>query len=411
MKPSLFLGLGILLAATFTPPAAAAPPRPVGSEIAVNVATLGSHVWPVTDLFSDGGFVLAWTDIGQKSSVHARFFSAAGTPVSGEIRLLAPSDSNTQVTSVVVDRDDSFLVAWMDTPPGKPTRVLVERFNRTGKALGPAFQVHAGSPQPRFGGRLALCPGGGFAVAWTAAEDHLTHTEEGADVHAADVYARVYTAGGVPLSPEFRANESTFDDQFLAGLAVSPNGVLNVLYTSWEELYALRMRRLTPRGRPLGAEVAVSSEDPNGAAGLAALSQAPDGTFTVAWSAYGLADAVTARRFAADGSPLTDDFGVELRGQGQDVVGDLASLPDGGFVAVWTNQEARDGEGEGIFGRAFGPSGLPLTRDFQLNETTPGNQHDPVVAGRNGRFVVAWNQTALNTVRPSKVRARLLGSR
>jgi hypothetical protein len=279
----LLLALGITFVLN-SPVAAAAPlPRPIGSEIAVNSAVLGSHSGPRPALFADGGFVVVWNDTGAKTSVHARFFRPDGTPASGEFLLFPPSASGSVVTSVVADRDDSFLVAWHDHPAGQGQRILVKRFSRSGQPLGPALQVSAPSLFPRFSAQLALRPGGGFVVAWGAVEDHITPTEDAGDIYAFDVYARAYTAGGAPLGPEFLATESTFDDQELWGLAVGPDGVLNVLCTTWDQAPILVLGRFTPRGRLLGnvAGLKMSVEGP-----AAALAMAPDGTFTVAWTAY-----------------------------------------------------------------------------------------------------------------------------
>ncbi|MEA2695179.1 MAG: hypothetical protein QOJ16_4566 [Acidobacteriota bacterium] len=413
----LLLALGTAFALTSSATAAAPPPRPVGLEIAVNdPGAPGRHSGPQPALFSDGGFVVVWTDTGQsggapKGAVHARFFHSDGTPSSGEFRLIAQSASSSVVTSVVADVDDSFLVAWDDTPPGKPTRVLVQRFSRTGKPVRPAFQVHAVNPRDRSQGRIALRPGGGFVVAWTAVDDFLTHAPDvPTPFYAFDVDARAFTAGGVPLSPEFVARGGS-DDQILSDVAVGPDGVITVLYTFFDsELYVLRLGRSTLRGRQLGDATRVSSEEQDLPVDVAALSAAPDGSFTVAWTPNNLRGEVLARRFAAGGSPMTADLAVDSYRQGGQKLGHLAALPDGGFVAVWTDNKGRDGSGTGIFGRPFGADGQPLLpRDFRVNLTTAGDQFAPVIVGRAGRYVVAWNQSGDTPQQPVKIRARLLG--
>jgi len=357
-----------------------------------------------------------WNDTGgSKTSLHARFFGRDGSPTSGEFRLLAPSAGSTYVTSVVVDVDDSFLVAWDDVLPGKPSRVLVQRFDRAGRPVRKAFQVHANSAQERFWGRLAPRPGGGFAITWTATEDHLTHTEDSGDIYAYDAYARVFTTGDAPLSPEFLVTPYTGDDQVPLALGVSPNGTVIVLFVFWDQGTLLRMQRLTPRGRRLGEETPLDPEGENLFVHDAALAMAPDGTFVAAWdneisapAGSGARHRISARRFAADGSPLTDPFPIIPESPTSRF--DLAALPNGGVVAVWTDS-GRDGDRLGIFGRAFGPGGNPLSaHDFQVNLTTEGDQAFPLLAGRNGRFVAAWGQGGgVASGYPSKdVRARLL---
>ena len=75
-------------------------------------------------------------------------------------------------------------------------------------------------------------------------------------------------------------------------------------------------------------------------------------------------------------------------------------------MALWTE---RAGDGTGIFGRAFGPGGNPLSaHSFQVSSTTAGNRFLPVLAGRDGRFVAAWSQDSKSSISKQEVRARAL---
>jgi hypothetical protein len=415
MKAYALLILGI--ASALRSPLVGAPPLPVGPEIAVNTAVQGNHSRARPAFFSDGGFVVVWNDAGTRTTVHARLFAADGSPESGEFRLLAPSSNYQGVTAVVVDSNDSFLVAWNETPLHQPTRVLVQRFRRNGKAAGSAVQVNAKSPRQRFDGLLALIPGGGFVVGWTGEEDQRSPIDN-SFTYAYDGFARVFTAGGSALGPEFLI-ASGFDDQIPRGLAVGPDKTLLVLYNQWEELYALRIGHLGLPGlstAPFSEDLHVSSDNPDAPGNISALSQALDGSVTVAWTAFGQGDDVYARRFAADASPISRDVKVNTFTGGRQTVGDVATLPNGGFVVVWTDGTGRDGSGAGIFARAFGADNRPLLdHDLRVNQTTVGNQYFPLIAGTadtaanasaNGRFVVSWTQS--DKGRPTKVRVRFL---
>ena len=343
VKAYSLLGLGIAFALssplTATPP----PPRPLGPEIAVNTAVQGNHWGARPAFFSDGGFVVAWNDTGTRTTVHARFFAADGSPMSGEFRLLAASANYQAVTAVVVDLDDSFLVAWDETPAHQPTRVMAQRFHRSGKPAWPAVQANAKSLRQRFDGLLALVPGGGFVVGWTGEEAQRTLIDRQLG-YAYDGFARVFTAAGSALGSEFTIVTGP-DDQIPRGLAVEPDKALTVLSPSWEELNALHLGRRGLPGLstvPYSEDVYVSSEQPRGPGSVSALSQAPDGSVTVAWTPNDVGNDVYARRFAADGSPLTRDVHVTPYTGGLQVVGDVAALPVGGFVVVWTDGAGRD---------------------------------------------------------------------
>jgi hypothetical protein len=85
----------------------------------------------------------------------------------------------------------------------------------------------------------------------------------------------------------------------------------------------------------------------------------------------------------------------------------LAQQADG-FVVAWADSGGRDGDGYGIFARAFTPQGVPRTADFQVNVTTAGDATDPrVAASRRGAVVAVW----MGYVRPfdrPQIYARLL---
>jgi Ca2+-binding RTX toxin-like protein len=60
------------------------------------------------------------------------------------------------------------------------------------------------------------------------------------------------------------------------------------------------------------------------------------------------------------------------------------------FVIAWQS-EAQDGDGTGIFGRAYNASGRPLSSEFQVNTTTIDDQTAPAVAmSLDDSFVVVW---------------------
>lgn len=68
------------------------------------------------------------------------------------------------------------------------------------------------------------------------------------------------------------------------------------------------------------------------------------------------------------------------------------AMDDGGdFVVVWRSHVA-DGRGGGVYGRRFSADGTPLTDEFKINLTDVAvdNWTPAVVTGPSGRFVVAW---------------------
>jgi len=79
----------------------------------------------------------------------------------------------------------------------------------------------------------------------------------------------------------------------------------------------------------------------------------------------------------------------------------VAASPAGDFVVVWTSKVAQfsenspqDGSEAGVFGQLFDAAGKPLGTEFQINETTTGDQDSPAVARTADGFVVVWRSQA-----------------
>ena len=90
--------------------------------------------------------------------------------------------------------------------------------------------------------------------------------------------------------------------------------------------------------------------------------------------------------------PPCPEFLVNVQTLGRQNRPSVTSVPDGGFVVVWTTQS--DGSGEGIFGRRYDAAGIAQGGDFRVNTTTADSQFGPqVAADGQGGFVVAWTST------------------
>jgi hypothetical protein len=112
--------------------------------------------------------------------------------------------------------------------------------------------------------------------------------------------------------------------------------------------------------------------------------------FPIAAGAAALAVAMVARSVRAE-IPLGPEFQVNAYTTGWQYAAALAATADGGFVVSWTSV-GQDGNGEGIFGRRFDASDLPVgAGDFRVNAYTTGSQMRSRIASGGGRFVVAWS--------------------
>ncbi len=125
-----------------------------------------------------------------------------------------------------------------------------------------------------------------------------------------------------------------------------------------------------------------------------------DGRFVAIWqddSAIGgdtSGAAVRGQLFNADGSKVGLEFLVNTTTAGGQYHPTVAALPDGRFVAVWTDWSMSGGDtsGSAIRVQLFNADGSKAGSEFRANSTVAGNQEKPAIAVlADGRFVVSWD--------------------
>ena len=208
---------------------------------------------------------------------------------------------------------------------------------------------------------------------------------------------RKYKSTGAPATPkEFLVNQYTRYNQRNPAVATLANGNYVITWTSEQErrfnsidVYA---RIFTVDGVPVTDEIPVNSTANTCA--TPAIAPLADGGFTVVWAQKDLTVLtnswdVWGRAFSAAGKPDAADFRINTYFPGDQFLPKIAAGPSGSLV-VWTSLH-QDGSREGVFGR-FLSGGTQLSGDeFQVNTTWISQQIHPTVAW-NGvdRFLVVW---------------------
>jgi hypothetical protein len=102
--------------------------RPTGAPIAVDTLTTDDSIAPHVAMDSQGRFVVTWEnrDPGGASTVWMRYYSAAGTPLTGITRVTAVGSTNTQPD--VAASDGSFVITWTHQVSTTNDDIRAERF-------------------------------------------------------------------------------------------------------------------------------------------------------------------------------------------------------------------------------------------------------------------------------------------
>jgi hypothetical protein len=167
-----------------------------GSEFQVNTFTTRFQGQVATAMDADGDFVVAWTSYGQdgfSNGVFARRFDAAGAAQGLEFQVNTVSTRSQSDPSVAMDADGDFVVAWAGEGSGDGNGVFARRFDGAGNPLDEEFRLNDFTTGTQSNSSVALDADGDFVVAWTS---------DGQDGDGAGVFAQRFQGEG-PVAGDF----------------------------------------------------------------------------------------------------------------------------------------------------------------------------------------------------------------
>lgn len=399
--------------ATITlPELAIAQAVPHGPEFQVNDYVLGSQLASAVGVDADGDFVIAWHSFGSPgpdtsyASIQARRYSAAGAPLGAQFQVNTYTTFHQQAPAICVAPQGPFVIAWHSQGSAQGDTsgfsIQAQRFAADGAPQGAQFQVNDFTTGNQYLPVLGVDAQGDFVVAWESGGSFQD------DSSGLSVQVRRYAADGTPQGPQLQVNSYTTSTQGGPAIAVHPQGGFVIAWISNGSSetdtsgFSIQAQRYDATGQPEGSQFQVNTYT-SGEQSQVAAAIDPTGRFVVAWSSAGspgtdsAAHSVQARRYAADGSPLGDQFQVNLVTTGGQYVPALFAEPDGGFLITWDSlaSAGADASGLTVQARSFDPAGDPRGPDFQVNVTTYGNQRLPALSATPpGDFVIAWQSQA-----------------
>ena len=117
------------------------------------------------------------------------------------------------------------------------------------------------------------------------------------------------------------------------------------------------------------------------------------GNYVVVWSSNaqdGSGWGVYARRFDANGQPLSGEFRVNAVTTDNQQWASVASDRNGNFVVTWTSTN-QDGTAQSIYARRYSAAGVALSGEFLVHTTATGVQKNSAISMNSaGQFVIAW---------------------
>ncbi len=335
-----------------------------GPIFCANKTATGNQINPKVQLLANDYILYVWQS------------SVAGTP-DIYARIAKPTTTTTKTTIT------------------NGTRKTIE--SATDSAYGTNFgtidlRVNAYTKDQQINPAVAALPGGDAIIAWQS------YTQDGS---MWGVYARkISPKGAFAPATEFRVNQYHQYNQRNPAVATLANGNYVIAWVSEQERFYgsvdIYARIFTANGAPVTDEISInSSTNPCDTPDLAPLN---DGGFTVVWAQKDLAHPtnswdVWGRAFSASGSPEVADFLINTYTYGDQYRPKIAAGPSGSMV-VWTSM-AQDGSREGVYGRFLQGGAAVAGGEMQINTTWLSQQLHPAVAWNGvNNFLVVWTSFA-----------------
>ena len=190
-----------------------------------------------------------------------------------------------------------------------------------------------------------------------------------------------------PAGPVIPVNTDTDSFDLDPDVAAQPGGSYAVVWSVGPPDDSIRFRRFDSADQPLTAEKFVSTTGVE--AEIPAMAAAPDGSLVVAWESTG--DDAVAQLLNANGDTVGSAIPVPESATGINGQPDVAVAADGTFVVVWAATA-------GVRARRFAANGTPLTGTVDVG---PGDAsaEPSVTIDSAGRVFVGWTDNTDITAR------------
>ena len=306
---------------------------------------------------------------------------AQSSPLFSEFQVATQTTGDQKAPCAAIDAAGNFAIGWNE-PQG-----VLRNFDAAGTAGGPEADLATDHSGFHNHVRCATNASGQSVAVWTGFND------------GRDVFARLFDASG-PVGSQFQVDTYATGEQYNASVAIDPTGKFVVVWQSFPnqdgDFAGVFGQRFDAAGAKVGTEFQVNTYT-TGAQDYPDVAMDGSGRFVVVWQSDkedGNDLGVFGRRYAADGTPLSGEFQVNIFTGSYQFRPRVASDAAGDFTVVWGSQ-AEDGSGIGVFGRRFDASGNAKSAEFRANTYAFGPQTFPAIGMDSaGNFLIAWQSEA-----------------
>lgn len=366
------------------------------TDVAINTFTAGRQYEPNTASLAGGGWIVTWTSAGQDSSgfgVFQQKFDAQGTPVFGIEKQVNLATLDHQYYSAVTGlTDGGWVVTWASQgQDGDQEGIYQRRYDASGNAVWASDRlVNHTTVGQQISPKITALSDGGWVVTW-----------ESDDVSRSGIFQRHFDRNGEASAVEFTANTTMTLSQWDANVKALPDGGWVVTWTSEdadgnENIY---QQRFVANSAPTDVAVSGAAVAEGAAYGalVASLTGADANLASGDALTYTLLDSAQGR-FALQGDKLVVADGLRLDYEQATVhtVTVRATDKDGlsvtRTIAVQVGDVARENltGGEGA-DKLVGGRGADVFRGLGGNDTLAGGLGKDVLSGGEGRDIFVFD--------------------
>jgi hypothetical protein len=273
--------------------------------------------------------------------IAGRRIGASGTLLSNEFFVNTYTTYAQRDPAVAVGPSGEFVVVWVSEYQVEESDIFGQRFDRVGNPVGGEFLVNTHTPQRQVDPDVGIDAAGNFVVVWA----HSDCCRQG-------IFGRRFRADGTPDGPEFDIDDDSQATRSGPVVSIDAEGGFLVAWT---------------RGMPIQQSV--------GGAFLAE---------TMPSSVSFSGTDVFGRAYDAAGTPVGEQFLVNVETEGDQSGPAIASLSSDRILIAWLNPSA------GVVGRLFDATGTPGTSELFIAPVGTHPAEIDAVATTDGQFVVSW---------------------
>ena len=342
-----------------------------------------------------GNCAVVWQSINQagpasQNDIYLQRFNSGGERIRNEILVNAVTAGDQKRPALAFGEEGTIIIVYESLTSLDSADDIKGSLLKGNEPAGPEFLVNSTIANSQCSPDVAADTAGHFIVVW---ESWL---QDGSD---RGVYARLFDTSGTPHSGEFRVNEVTSYSQARPRVKYLSNGDFIVVWESWLEEarpgtgYDLFARIFTPEGIPLSGEFRVNTytEDNQWFSDIAAFS---DGSFTVTWCSWGEdgdEGGIYLQRFDPGGARSGSEVQVNTTTKHYQWLPRIVALDKKRVAVVWSSW-LQDGSREGVYLQCLDSTGARVSPETQVNEYTDNYQWEPdVIETNDGSLFVVWS--------------------